>query len=332
MNLKKDWLSWIVNPFLWILISFSPLPGMAQSTPSDSISSVDSLFYLNFKGFAPLLSSIDRDTVQKKDSLKPAYLQFVDSSLYSRSGMLTSEPLLKPFFRPHSLPARPFQKSIMPWHGNEVSFAILFFCFILLAGAQYSYGKRITQVLRACLNERYMAQLVRNGDLYNERISLYLFLVFILSVPLLILEVNHYYLAYVMPTGPLGMLSTYLLILGVYAILYGLKILALRIAGVIFKTYSATQEYILTLFVFNLAEGIILIVFLVFILYADSFLMLQGCLLVLGLIFAYRLLRSFLLGVSESKYSILYLLLFFSCLEVLPIIVLVKVLMKYFPA
>jgi hypothetical protein len=332
MMLKKDWLIRLVNPFLWLLTILFSMPCHAQQASVDSILFADSTQLSLFKGYSPLLTSINHDTIIKIEKIPTAFLQFVDTTVHRKSDSVVVQKVLKPFFKPHALTAKTFNTEKLPWQGNEVSFTILLFCFILLASSQFSYGKRLTQVFRACISERYMAQLVRNGDLYNERISLYLFLVFILSIPLLILEVNHHYLNYVVPAGPLGMASTYLLILGIYATLYGLKIMALRVSGVIFKTYSATQEYILTLFVFNLAEGLIVIVFLAFILYADSYHGLQLCLLVLGIMYTYRLFRAFVLGLSESRYSILYLLLFFGCLEILPLIVLAKVMMKYFPA
>jgi len=332
MKTKKDWLTSIVSPFLWLVLCLCLTSAMAQAPAAGVQTSVDSGLVLPFDGYSPLLVSIRKDTVRKKDSIRPAYLQILDSSLRVTAVVLPPQRVLKPFFKPHQLTAKSFQNQSLPWQGHEVAFVILLFCFVLLAGAQYAYGKRLTQVLRACINERYMAQLVRNGDLYNERISLYLFLVFLLSVPLLVLEVNRHYLNYTLPEGNLGMASTYLLILGMFSLLYGLKILALRIAGVIFKTYAATQSYTLTLFVFNLAEGLIITIFSVLVVFTDSFLLLQLCLLFLALLFSYRLFRAFLLGLSESKYSITYLLLFFCSVEVLPVIVLVKVVMKYFPA
>ncbi len=321
------------NLFLLLLLLLAvSADAKAQNQDVTETLSPDSVFVSTFSDFAPLLNAVAEGTVKKKESLRPGYIVLLDSSLRFKADSLPVLARIKPFFAPHALKTHKFQKQRIPWSGNEISFVVIFLGFVMLAAAHYYYGKRLFQIIRACANSRFLAQLMRNGDLYNEQISIYLFVIYLLCIPLLILEVNHYYLGYSVPSGPLGMASVYLLMLGAFAALYGLKILAIRFAGIIFKTYATSQEYILVLFVFNLFEGMLILVLLLWIIFADSFMMLQICLLVLALIFAYRLIRAFFLGLSETKYSFLYLLLFFTTIEVLPTVILIKLIMKFLPA
>ena len=128
------------------------------------------------------------------------------------------------------------------------------------------------------------------------------------------------------------MLSVYLFLLGAYGVLHGIKIITIKFLGILFKTYTATQEYILIIFVFNLFEGILLLFFLTVSIFTDNDLILKLFMPVLALVISYRMFRALMLGLRESKYSVFYLLLFFTTVEILPIVFLVKVMMKFFPA
>lgn len=331
-ELKRDWRSGIANLFLLICLVPAALSVGAQVTDTAAEKVTDSAGRISFDTYSPLLDTVKTVVPLKKDSLLPGYLILLDSSLRVMTDSAGVREILRPFFAPHALKVKDYRLEIRKWSGNELPFVVLTLGFIFLAAAQFYYGKRLSQIVRACVNSRFLAQLIRNGDLYNEQISTYLFLIYIVSVPLLILEVNSYYLGIPIPGGVLGLIWTYLLILGAYAALYGIKILAIRFSGTIFKTYAATQEYILIIFVFNLLEGLLILFFLTAVIFTDSELIFRICLLTLGLVFSYRLFRAFFLGLGESKYSIFYLLLFFSTVEVLPVLILTRLLMNFFHA
>ena len=67
---------------------------------------------------------------------------------------------------------------------------ILIFCFLLLAWNHVFYPKRLIQVFKAPFSRRFINQLVREGNLFNERIAFTLVIVYGLAFSLLVFVMN----------------------------------------------------------------------------------------------------------------------------------------------
>ncbi len=282
----------------------------------------------------PLFSSGQaiHDTLVPADTIKKqTFSIFLNKSIVDHIDTARKTTLIPTFFRPHSLKFKSLTTVETHSRNKDWAFLILFTCFGLFVWMQFYFQKRLDQIIKAFLTGRYFNQLLRAGDVYNERLTVNLFLIFILTVPLFIFEINYYYRIVPIPEMPFGNLILYAIFMAIVLVFYGSKILVLHVSGVIFKTNELTAEYILTHFVFNLIEGLLLVPLLLILIATSSLLVLDLVILVLIVASGYRLLRGLLIGLRESKYSIFYLVIFFITVEILPLLVFWKLLQKNYP-
>ncbi len=300
----KDWLFTTANLFLLSLLCSFPLRAQDSTV---------------HRGPMALPPDTTLDTVKSV-----VHSPLISDSLYSvltQTATVLREPV---FFAPHELKVREIRPDVRFSRQKEWAFVILFICILLLAWTRYYFKKRLRQVFQAFLSARYYNQLIRAGDVYNERLAVNLFLIFVLLIPLLMFEVNLRFPMIPVPDTSFGNLLLYGFFLLVSLVLYGLKMLSLQVSGQIFKTYELTSEYVLTHYIFNLMEGLMLIPLLILLVFAGSDLVLGLIMVVLAAAFLYRLVRGLMIGLKESKYNLFYMLTFFISIEILPILVLFK--------
>lgn len=243
-------------------------------------------------------------------------------SLVSQQPGLRSSMLI-----PHELKSRPIpENQWRPAGTPDWMTALVLFCFILLAWNHVFNPKRLVQVLKAPFSRRFVNQLVREGNLFTERISFTLGIVYLLSFALfLFLIYQHFF-------PPWNQQENGLLLFGflvLFLILFNaLKITAINLLGNIFKTRETTYFYLLNLLVFAIITGIVLLIALVALLYTGETAVLRVSLVLVALLFLFRFLRGFLIGMTLTKFSYLLLFVYLCSLEILPLLVLVKVLVN----
>jgi hypothetical protein len=109
-----------------------------------------------------------------------------------------------------------------------------------------------------------------------------------------------------------------------------LKIGLIRFLSFIFRTHQPSNEYILNILIFNILTGIFLLPLLVFAVYLKCVIFLWICMIIFTLFFIFRLIRGFLIGISITKFSSVFLFVYLCSLEMLPLVVLIKVILKYY--
>jgi hypothetical protein len=281
----------------------------------------------DFPFYSPLLSNIKSDTLPKKKDTAVAMPAFFIPGLSHLSPPVKDTLQLKSLFFPHALKANDNQEITRKKPINDWAFIILLTSFLLMAGVQFSYHKRMTQIVRAFLAGRFLNQLLRGGDFYKERITYNLFLIYLLVFPLFLYEVNHFYGFYNLPRRPFTEVLLYLELFFLNLLVYSSKVIGLRSAGTIFKTPEITGEYIMTHFIFSLIQGVVLLVFMSIVVFTYSFIALQLSVLLVFIIYFYQMVRGFFIGLRNASYSYLYLMLFFFTIEILPILIIIKILM-----
>ena len=142
------------------------------------------------------------------------------------------------FFTSHQLhveknPAgRPFQRFQPDW-----ILGILVFCFILLAWVQFFYPKRLKQILLAPYSKRHLNQLVREGNLFSERIAVGLGLIYLLMFPLMAYtaydlmadnKYRYYFLGF----------TVYLILVLIFVLFWLIKVFLIKFLGTIFRTQN----------------------------------------------------------------------------------------------
>ena len=193
---------------------------------------------------------------------------------------------------------------------------------VLLSWIRLYYHKRLNQIFKAVLSARFTNQLVREGNLYNERTSAALFFIFISILSLLVWQALR--LFNVNPPGSYHSFVLFIKILGIISVFWFLKFFTIRLIGAAFKTQPQNSEYLLNMFIFDLVSGIVLFPFMVIIAFLNLKLIFFSACILLVLLHIYRVVRGFMIGISMSKYSLLYLIVYLCTLEILPLLVFVK--------
>jgi hypothetical protein len=194
--------------------------------------------------------------------------------------------------------------------------------FILLAWTNFFSFNRLKQMILAPFSKRFLSQLTREGTLFTERISLALGSVYLLSFSLLLYLVNAMLLH--LSFRNLSGLPVYLIILASLLLFWSLKIWLIRFLGSVFRTPSTTFHYQVNLLVFTSLEGLITLPLLVGVVYLKSPTLLAVTLGISMLIFLFRFMKGFFIGLGLTKFSYLFLFVYLCSLEILPLLILIK--------
>jgi hypothetical protein len=269
------------------------------------------------------------DTVLSRDLKLISLKASTDSTPDFQSLLSPAIPHAQSFFTSHQLESQgimpvPFKKYQPDW---ILGFFLL--CFMLLAWVQVFYRRRFRQILLAPYSKRFLNQLVRDGDLFSERISLVMGFIYLVTISLFLYQLNEF--EFVKDSTRLiqGLPLLTLIIIFVLGF-WILKIGLIWFLSVIFRTPKTSREYILNILIFNILTGIFLLPLLVFAVYLKCVVFLWSCMIIFALFFLFRLIRGFLIGISMTKFSSVFLFVYLCSLEMLPLVVLIKVVLKYY--
>ena len=247
-----------------------------------------------------------------------------DTTIEGQSIIYKDKPEIRSFFTGHLLKAGKIQHHSVNLYQPDWILALLIVCFILQAWVQFVYRKRFRQLVLAPFSKRFLNQLVRDGNLFNERLSLALGIIYFISIALMIYEVNDLLLDGQIPP-PLKDFSFYLVILLSLFLYWVIKVTGIRLLGMVFKTENTTGMYLLNVLVINIITGMVLIPLLVLVIYMKSVFFLHITLIIIILSLLFLFVRGFLIGLSLTKFSYLFLFVYLCTLEILPLIILIKI-------
>ena len=245
---------------------------------------------------------------------------------FTMQSVTVPEPVIsKSIFTSSQLKPKNFQVRYAPKYQPDWILVILITCLILIAWTRVFYYKRMQQIFRAPFSKRFINQLTRDGNLFRERISVALGMVYIFVTSMIFYEFNreivHIPLPYLSP------IAVFWTILIIFVAFQTAKVALIRFLGIIFKTRETTNSYILNLLIFTLFSGPVLLVLLILHLYLKSVVLLYLCLVFLGLLLIFRFVRGFFIGISLRKFSYLFLFVYLCTLEILPLLVIIKMLL-----
>ncbi|MBN2172824.1 MAG: DUF4271 domain-containing protein [Bacteroidales bacterium] len=200
-------------------------------------------------------------------------------------------------------------------------------CLGLIAWVQVYYRKRLGQILKAFTAGHFLNQLEREGNLFKERIIVPLIIVFLVTFSTLL------YLAMTMffNLTPLDLsgFKLFSLIIVIVLALWFLKNILITIIGNVFKNYLLLTDYLLINLVTNIATGIFLLPIVIIAVYTSSVFLVYSGLVLWGLIFIFRIVRELLAVLSYSKFSLFPRILYLCTFEIVPLLVLTKLVMSY---
>jgi hypothetical protein len=251
-----------------------------------------------------------------------------DTTEYLQSIVFPSKPGLSSFFTTHTRSSgttgpTPYQKYQPDW-----LLGLILLCFAIIAWIQVFYSKRFRQVLLAPYSKRFLNQLVRDGNLFKERISVALSLVYFITFSVFLFQC-YIFILHGNALSHQGF-PVFIAIAGIFAGYWFAKVIVIRILGNIFKTVQPTREYLLNLLIINITLGISLLPLLVLAIYLKSVFFLDLSIAVIIIFFAFRFIRGFIIGTSISKFSYLLLFVYLCSLEILPLIIIAKLAITYY--
>jgi Domain of unknown function (DUF4271) len=246
-----------------------------------------------------------------------------DTTIERESIIFQEKSEIKSLFTGHLLRTDNVQPHVINKYTPDWILGLLILCFIILAWVQLFYRKRFRQLLQAPFSKRFMNQLVREGNPFNERLSLALGLIYFIGTALLIFAMNDLLLGGHTPLH-LREFSFYLMIILVLVLFWLVKVLTIRLLGTVFKTENTTRMYLLNELILNIITGLILIPILILVIYLKSILFLYISLALIILSFLFLFARGFMIGLSLTKFSYIFLFVYLCSLEILPLIILVK--------
>ncbi|MBK7028791.1 MAG: DUF4271 domain-containing protein [Bacteroidales bacterium] len=264
-------------------------------------------------------------TNQSAGYSKQVIKQYGNFSIYDYQTPSVRSLELKPIpsiFSSHQL--QPVSHGPKPIHQPSIDWVtgLVFVCLLILAWIQTNHSKRLTQIIRSVALPYYVNQLEREGNLYNERITLGLGFIFLTSIALMIYKFSVIY-GYVPDQFPSYVFYLFILTIVVaYVILKGLVI---RATGSIFKTWEHAHAYRLNTLIFNHTLGLVIFPFLLLIFYWKDLPLFWIAFALMTILLSYRFIRSILIGFSNSKFSIFHLILYLCTLEILPLLIVVKI-------
>ncbi|MEN5194117.1 DUF4271 domain-containing protein [Sphingobacterium faecium] len=199
------------------------------------------------------------------------------------------------------------------------------FLFLAFAIVRFFFSSDVKLIVSAYFNERIIVQVSKEDTILTSWPFIFLYLLFSLALSLFVCI----FYAYILQRFDFLSFTNYLKVSAIIAIIFALKIGFIRFIAFVFEIQRLVKEYVTILYLiyFNsllFLLPIVLVVSLVplsYLSYIFSFTVIVGILL-----FSYRFLRTALNVVSQQQFSVFYLILYLCCLEIAPILILVRLL------
>ncbi|MCX6296208.1 MAG: DUF4271 domain-containing protein [Bacteroidetes bacterium] len=200
---------------------------------------------------------------------------------------------------------------------------ILLFAFILFVWLFASNRKRLTQHIKAFYINRHTNQLGRDEISLGNRVSVFLSMLFVITVTLFIVQVADQYSFYFSAHRSILYFEIALII----CFVYGIKIMVVRIFGFIFQKQKEAGDYAMMIFLFCNILGLFLlpiVVCLAFVKEVSPLVFIYLGFGVSALFLCIRLIRGVIIGINSIGVSRFYLFLYLCTFEILPFVIMVK--------
>lgn len=209
---------------------------------------------------------------------------------------------------------------------NDGYFIGILSAVLLLTYVMYTQRKRLRIIVNAIIAERYFNQFVREDNALVQRVFLILTLIFALILPLFICQVINYYH---FNTNDIKGFALYIVLLLLLAIVYFVKIITASFLGYVFMMEGVVKSHFYNVFLTNNLLGMFLLPIVTLITYGNGisipfFIKMGLAIIVLG--YAFRTLRSLFMNIGFKGGAVYHLFLYFCTLEILPLVVLFKLL------
>ena len=229
-----------------------------------------------------------------------------------------SHELRTSMFTPHQLHAtmlKPKPKSLSG--SNSVwLFGIILFVLIMFAILRTNYYKKLQQLFKSFAVFNYFNQLVREENLFRERYSYNLAIIFFINLSIFIFcscfffSKNEFY-------GLQGIIFFVSILL--FLVLWILiKLLLIRFAGFLFKSGKEASEHTANLFMLIHITGLAFLPLTIFAAFNFSWILFVIGFSIFALLYAYYFIRTAMIQSANSNFSVLNFFLYLCAFEIIP--------------
>lgn len=207
-----------------------------------------------------------------------------------------------------------------PWILGVFGLMLLFF-----GVTRAAFPTESAQVVQAFYNDRVLAQVNKEDNLYSSWPFVFLFVLFGFSCGLFLYLVSYQVVGGQQALGFRGFLWISFFVLALFSI----KIFVTRMLGIIFEAKRLAREYISVLYLCYFNASLVFIpaiLMLSLTTYEHRRYIVWGVLAIVLALFAFRLLKSGSALLEKYRFPKFYLITYLCTLEIVPILILVKVL------
>lgn len=288
---------------------------MAELNDSLSTNQIKSFPYLD-------LPANTKDDSIKQSILPQNILYFYDTAHpYSENDTFYTTSL----FQNHLLKPKSSDKLLIQSNNNDWILIPLLLITILYIYISTNFHQRWIQTIKAPFSNRYLGQLERDGNIFNETILFPMFFIEIISISLLLFLITDYFVDY----EQLGMSSSrvYLLMILGYFIFVIVKLLGVKIIGYVFDTESEVSEFqlqnFLTISVSSLSISPLLFIFI----YSNYPVFLYTAIAILIGLTVIKNIKAFFIW--KNTYNFFKIFIYLCTVEILPYVILLKTAFNY---
>lgn len=206
--------------------------------------------------------------------------------------------------------------------GTIVTVWILF-ALLMIGLIRFLFPMRFREVVMAAWEARFFNQIEREGGIFTNWVSFFLFFNFLLSLSLMLYQTIVYFNFFPMfpTTHPLAMLVYGLML---FAAWYIVKFIIVLFAGWVFRTGRPTESGLRITLIINQFTGLALLPFLIINYYnsAPGFLMAAWALLFITSF--YKIIRLSSIGLRMTGFSTFHLILYLCTIEIAPLLFIIK--------
>ncbi|SER75560.1 DUF4271 domain-containing protein [Pedobacter rhizosphaerae] len=217
----------------------------------------------------------------------------------------------------------PYQLGKLIPKGNVGLLGFIFAMLVIFAILKNAFYKQLSAIVQSFFSNRVLNNINKEDNLFSSWPFLLLFIQFGFILGMFFFLVAQYYDMYQVREGFRFFFTISITII----VFYALKLVILRFLGYVFNVQKPIGEYISILYLSYFNASLLFIPLVVaFALsplkYGVVYIVLAY--LLLGVIFAFQLLRAGISILSNNKFSKMHLFLYFCALEICPILILIK--------
>lgn len=226
-------------------------------------------------------------------------------------------------FRDHLLQMKNERPVIHYTQYDYLVTSILFLSYIMFVWLYISNRKRLNQVVMGLYAGRYANQLAREEVSLGNRVVIFLSALFIFTLTLFFYQTAGYY--GFLPTSSIK--GTFFITGAVIFLIYGIKLVMIKVLGFLFETQKEIKEYTISVFLFCNAVGLFMlpvVICLAFLKQVNPSVFIYSGFTIIAVFFITRLVRGLIIGLNSSRVSKFYLFLYLCTLEIVPLAIMVK--------